>query len=396
MRPTWSDGIGSIYQGDALTVLRELPSATADCCITSPPYWGLRDYGLGDQGIGLEPTPEEWCAKLVAVFREVRRVLRDDATLWVNCGDAYASQGGHAGQGGSSQRQGRANISEQNRGSYSTVTPGLKPKDLIGLPWMLAFALRADGWYLRSDIIWSKPNPMPESVQDRPTSAHEHLFLLSKRERYYYDAEAIREPAEARDAGEIDGGPQRLPDGSRANEGRNYRRPNAPGAIESPFGQGFTRRAKRPAGWNDGPTELDRIGHYKQDGHGPRHEGFNGRYFDENWQPRQEALSRNKRNVWTIATQPYPEAHFATFPEALVEPCILAGCPVEGTVLDPFAGSGTTLAVAKRLNRDSIGIELNPEYLPLIERRCGREMAQTTMSWGAAQLGATQEEEGHG
>lgn len=339
--PDYQDGGGRVvYCGDALAVLRALPSESVNMCVTSPPYWGLRDYGtaqweggdaecdhvhrrearkaasgsstLGipadggprritddnayftesktqqyrdicgkcgavriDNQLGLEPTPEQYVAKMVAVFEEVRRVLRRDGTCWVNMGDSYANDGKWGGETGGKQ----AYLDDNNRkrvGREKRQT-GLKPKDLIGMPWMLAFALRDAGWYLRQDIIWHKPNPMPESVRDRCTKAHEYLFLLSKSARYYWDAEAIAE-------------------------------------------------------------KSDRV-------------------------------MANKRSVWTIVTEPYPAAHFATFPTKLVEPCVLAGCPEGGVVLDPFAGSGTTLQVARDLGRAAIGIELNREYIKLIEKR---------------------------
>jgi len=252
-----------ILQGDALEELRNLPDGGARCCVTSPPYWGLRDYRTDGQ-LGLERTPEEYVSRLVEVFREVRRVLADDGTLWLNLGDSYAAN--------RTYQVSPTKWSKLEQGQSAVVPPGLKPKDLVGIPWRVAFALQADGWYLRSDIIWAKPNPMPESVTDRPTKAHEYLFLLSKRERYYYDAEAIAE-------------------------------------------------------------------------------------------------RRNKRTVWTITTQPFPDAHFAVMPQALVEPCILAGSEPGDTVLDPFAGSGTVGVVALRHGRRFSGIDLNPEYVAMAQRR---------------------------
>lgn len=368
-----------ILLGDVLERLRELPDCSVQCCVTSPPYWGLRDYGVEGQ-IGLEASPDEHVAKLVDVFREVRRVLRDDGVLWCNYGDAYA-----ADQKG---------------------TSGLKPKDLIGLPWMLAFALRADGWWLRSDIVWHKPNPMPESVTDRPTRAHEYVFLLSKAARYYYDAEAIRKDAKPWNRGRCT-----APDAARGRVGAD--------------------------GYEQNSRQCDEI------------------------------KGANARTVWTINPQPTPEAHFATFPEALAERCIKAGTsqhgacskcgapwervtgekiPVEGrsagnlerkigcdhvpgashvgrgfpwsptatptvgwrptcdcgaiagthtypyaarpcVVLDPFAGSGTTLLVAERLGRDSIGIELNPAYVEIAKQRISRvdPMAPLTLPNGKVQ-----------
>lgn len=314
-----------ILTGDCREVLKTLPDASVHCCVTSPPYFGLRDYGVAGQ-IGLEPTPDEFVAELVAVFQEVRRVLRDDGTLWLNLGDSYSGHNPTGFRPGNETKNGGAS----NKNGVGRID-GLKPKDLIGIPWRVAFALQADGWYLRSDIIWHKPNPMPESVTDRPTSAHEHIFLLSKSARYFYDSEAVKEAAVAADLGEMDGGSQRARDGSNANGGRNYR------------------------------TD-------KQRGHGRRHAGFNGRW-DAMPKAEQQALGRNLRNVWTVATQPYSDAHFATFPPALIEPCIKAGCPTGGVVLDPFGGAGTTGMVADRLGRNAILIELNPAYAAMTSNR---------------------------
>ncbi len=360
--PAYSDGVARVYLGDALAVLRDLPDEAAQCCVTSPPYWGLRDYGLGGQGIGLEATVEEWIAHLVEVFREMRRVLRPDGTLWLNLGDAHAS------------------------------------KQLLMLPARLALALQADGWYLRSDIIWAKPNPMPESVTDRPTSGHEHIFLLSRRARYFYDAAAIRECSHVGDHPRNIREPlPSLVPGATPHSGIRHQIPrkgtHGRGGRDVPAGwnhasfkQGEGRGArtasnnhKPPAGWDFEAHGREGMGRFKQDGHGRRHEGFNGRHFDENWQPVELDLTRNSRNVWTFSTQPYPEAHFATFPDELARRCIAAGTMERDVVLDPFAGSGTTLAVAKRLNRDGIGIELNPDYLPLIVRRLEGEIAQPSL-----------------
>lgn len=331
-----------IRQGDVLDRLREMPDESVHCCITSPPYYGLRDYGVDGQ-IGLEETPEEFVGKLVEVFAEVRRVLRADGTLWLNLGDSYAGSWGAQSRGASdngtstltgSPLSGRQIAAHPKRsGKTGSIPTGAnyKPKDLLGIPWMIAFALRADGWYLRRDIIWSKPNPMPESVADRPTSAHEYIFLLSKSPTYFYDAEAIREARS-------------------------------------------TSRDPVPDGWAVEGTH-DAVSHSRRDrstekprGHSRRHAGFNDRW-DGMSKAEQSARGRNKRSVWEVATRPYPEAHFATFPEKLVEPMVLAGCPAGGTVLDPFVGSGTTLKVAVERGRDGIGIELNPEYVKLAERR---------------------------
>ena len=359
-----------IITGDALTELKNLDSGIVQTCITSPPYWGLRDYGCNGQ-LGLEPTPEEYVANLVAVFAEVKRVLRDDGTLWLVLGDSYA--GSHGTGGGSGDKQ-WTNLGSR-MDNRPEVPQALKPKDLIGIPWRVAFALQADGWYLRSDIIWAKPNPMPESVTDRPTSAHEHIFLLAKSRKYYYDQDAVREEAEWARWGE-------------QTCKKDYR------GIQ--------------------PIDMDSLEDRRTTG-------------------------RNKRNVWTVATKPYPEAHFAVFPDALIEPCVLAGssdkaCGVCGApwervvekeerpyvapskldrfgtgeagvhrnvggqytkwlaehpdktigfqptcdhdnnkgksiVLDPFMGAGTTALVALRNRREFIGIELNPEYVTLTEKR---------------------------
>jgi DNA modification methylase len=296
-----------IIQGDCIEGLRTLPDASVHCCVTSPPYWGLRDYGHDGQ-IGLEATPEAYVARMVEVFREVQRVLRDDGTCWVNLGDSYFGTGRgpthptgfHGGDNGTSF---------PTKGVYSHST--LKGKDLCGIPWRVAFALQADGWWLRQDIIWHKPNPMPESVRDRCTKAHEYVFLLTKSERYYYDAEAV----------------------SEASVGR-----------------------ERFGNWIKGQPCPDRQ--------------------DNNRQDMTPTTTRNRRSVWTVTTKPYSGAHFAVMPPDLVEPCIKAGCPEGGTVLDPFAGSGTTLAVAAELGRSGIGCEINPEYIELAEQRIAKSKAK--------------------
>ena len=265
-----------ILLGDCLDRLKELPDESVHCCVTSPPYFGLRDYGHAGQ-IGLENSPQDFVDKLVEVFREVRRVLRNDGTLWLNLGDTYAGSGGAGNQFGQIQN-GLAKYKQKGR----PKDIGLKPKDLIGIPWKVAFALQADGWFLRQDIIWHKPNPMPESVTDRCTKAHEYIFLLSKNERYYFDSDAIKELANGQDA-------------------------------------------------------ADTL--------------------------------RNKRSVWQVNLQPFSGAHFATFPPALIMPCVLAGCPEGGTVLDPFGGAGTTGLTSESHERNSILCEINPEYADLAEKR---------------------------
>ena len=364
----------TILNGDVIACLRSLPDACVQCVVTSPPYWGLRDYGVEGQ-IGLEPTPEEHVEKIVEVFREVKRVLRDDGTLWLNYGDCYAGSTTGADRppepGHTHEDNGRVKTGQENK--HRRPDAGLKPKDLVGMPWRIAFALQADGWYLRSDIIWSKPNPIPESVTDRPTKSHEYVFLLSKRPRYFYDADAIREA---------------------------HKEPNR--------GNGERDRVNYNTG---GIIGRGRVGEYE--------EGV--RLYNP--------AGRNRRTVWEIATQPMPDAHFATFPEALVEPCIKAGtsergaCPKCGApwrrsilsqssgsgdhravpgqnkpftiprgeylrstigweptctcggdpvpciVLDPFGGSGTVAKVARDLGRSSILIEINPEYVQIAKKR---------------------------
>lgn len=317
-----------VLVGDCLQQLKTLPDASVQCCVTSPPYWGLRDYGVDGQ-LGLEPTPDAYVQKMVAVFGEVRRVLKEDGTCWVNLGDSYA-----ANTGGGARPQGGASASPKiDATAYAarTVPSGLKQKDLVGIPWRVAFALQADGWYLRSDIIWHKPNPMPESVTDRPTKSHEYIFLLTKSERYFYDHEAIKEPAVC---------------------GWN--------------GSSFTDERDLAVRPNTGLKPRQSV----------KRGGFNGKTNDLIGREAFRAITddRNKRTVWTIATQPYPEAHFATFPPKLIEPCILAGSRHGDVVLDPFAGSGTTLYVAKELGRQFIGIELNPDYVKLIDKRLVQEV----------------------
>jgi len=329
-----------LLQGDCLSVLRTLPAASVHCCVTSPPYFGLRDYGHNGQ-IGMERTPAEYVAALVDVFREVRRVLRDDGTLWLNLGDSYANDkkwGGHTGGKHVAELHGQA-IGRSRRDT------GLKPKDLIGIPWRVAFALQDDGWWLRSDIIWAKTNAMPESVQDRPTRAHEYMFLLAQRERYYYDAQAIAEPAQ-------------FWQGAAATFERS-----GPVSQHVLPGQSAAQHSPERAGGKGGRNSFRGRGAEREGEKGPANR--EGRELaDVGYGP-----TRNKRSVWTVATRPYPEAHFATYPVELVQPCILAGSPAGGTVLDPFNGSGTTGVAAIGLGRQYIGIELNPAYRAMAERR---------------------------
>lgn len=332
----------TILEGDCLQRLRELPAGSAHCCVTSPPYWGLRDYGVAGQ-LGLEKTPQEYLERMVAVFQEVWRVLRDDGTLWLNLGDSYA--GSNMTGGINSKECGRRAermIQSRNTGA---VPDGLKPKDLCGIPWRVAFALQSAGWYLRSDIIWAKPNPMPESVTDRPTKAHEYIFLLSKSERYYYDYEAIKDPPSPDLIKQIE-------EGYNGHASKDF---EAVGAQDA-----SATKARIIDGYR---KKID-----KQRGHSRRHDGFNDRW-DHLTKEEQAMCGRNKRSVWTVATHAYRDAHFATFPPDLIKPCILAGCPVGGTVLDPFGGSGTTGQVAIELGRKAVLIELNPQYCTLIHQR---------------------------
>jgi DNA modification methylase len=304
------------HVGDCRALLAEVPDESIHCCVTSPPYWGLRDYGVDGQ-LGLEETPEAYVAAMASVFSEVRRVLRKDGTCWVNLGDSYAGQPcGVQGKNGANATRtaGKLGVRErlQHKGGES-----IKPKDLVGIPWRVAFALQASGWYLRSDIIWSKPNPMPESVTDRPTKAHEYLFLLAKSESYHYDGDAIKEPVS-----------------------KDY-------SSCSDYG-GFTKKARLKTGVaGDGESHAPSA-------------------IDSKWEPDQ---GRNRRSVWHVPTEPTPDAHFATFPRKLVDPCILAGCPPGGVVLDPFGGSGTVGRVAEDLGRHWLLFDLNPAYGEIAKRK---------------------------
>jgi DNA modification methylase len=377
--------------GDCREILRTLPDASVHCCVTSPPYFGLRDYGTAqwdggdpdcdhtiarsrgddikpgdkqgrsagsrpntqrvcscgarriDNQIGLESTPDEYVAQMVAVFREVRRVLRDDGTLWLNLGDSYASAGGVSqphrnSSGGFSGSNGlRTQGYAQAGGGFerpNTLNGSLKPKDLIGIPWRVAFALQADGWWLRQDIIWSKPNPMPESVTDRCTKSHEYIFLLSKSARYYYDADAIAEAVSPNTHARISQDLANQIGSERAHAGGKTN-----GNLKAVVKGSSRKLAMMGSGIKNNESFVNAV----------------CLLVDK----------RNKRSVWEVATQPYSEAHFATFPPMLIEPCIKAGCHVGGTVLDPFGGTGTTGMVADRLQRNAILIELNPDYLAL-------------------------------
>jgi DNA modification methylase len=346
----------TVIEGDCIATLRTLPAASHQCCVTSPPYYGLRDYGHAGQ-IGLEPTPEEYIERMVEVFREVRRVLRDDGTLWLNIGDSYAGSWGAQSRGGapsaSSTLAGNGHVGggpkikglsavqveaapKRTRTGSVAHLDGVKPKDLLMIPAMLALALRADGWWLRKDIIWHKPNPMPESITDRPTSAHEHVFLLAKSERYFYDAEAIKEDAATDEWPGI--GPQHE---SARDRGEEYK----------------PMRQSVPRGGFNGKTNAM-----------PGREAF-----------RAVVARRNSRDVWTIATQPFSAAsipgwdedhdHYAVMPPALAERCIKAGTRPGDVVIDPFGGAGTTGLVADRLGRGATLLELNPKNVRLARAR---------------------------
>lgn len=359
-----------IYQGNAVEVLKTFPEQSIDCCVTSPPYYGLRDYGTGkwiggdpncphrrmskgnvgdaiykrvcplcgavreDKQIGLEETPEEYIKRLVGVFREVKRVLKDDGTLWLNIGDSYWGSGSRGydftdkfTEASKLQEGSKGTINLSNIPKMVGNVDGYKNKDLIGIPWMLAFALRNDGWYLRQDIIWHKPNPMPESVKDRCTKSHEYIFLLSKQPKYYFDYEAIQEE-------------------SVQKKDKKH---------DEKHGSGGGTKTQQ----NSTHKNLQYNGQRNHSMHERREEGL----------PDIEYEKRNKRDVWNVATKPVKEAHFATFPKELIRPCILAGCRKDGIVLDPFFGSGTTGIVCVETQRHYVGIELNPEYIDICDRR---------------------------
>ncbi|OVE81191.1 hypothetical protein BVY04_03910 [bacterium M21] len=361
MEAAYSDNFTTIYQGNSLDVLKQLPDESVNCCVTSPPYWALRDYDCDGQ-LGLEENPDclgwatgDKCGEchvcnIVRIFQEVYRVLRSDGTLWLNYGDTYISNPTTTGKSFRRDRsecvprRGKTQTTKEAADfvgpNCSKVLPG---KSMVGIPWRIALALQADGWILRQDIIWQKPTAMPESVRDRCSKSHEYIFLLAKSPKYYYDKAAIKEPCTG----------------------------NAQGR-----GDGVNKKARFPTGWDGGTGGHDqKQGRYKNTG-----VGF-GHGHDKKPKPRvkQNASfsaavnevvdSRNRRSVWTVMSERYPEAHFATFPTKLIEPCILAGCPKDGVVLDPFMGSGTTAWVAMDHFRKSIGVELNAKYIELIKKR---------------------------
>lgn len=356
--------LNQCHIGDCRALMKDMASAgvRAQMCVTSPPYWGLRDYGAAGQ-IGLEPTLAEWVDVMVDVFRCVRDVLTDDGTVWLNLGDGYASTGGPGWQGKNGQRADRRFTLQRDTVAMRELArrppDGYKPKDLLGMPWRVAFALQDDGWYLRQDIIWHKPNPMPESITDRCTKAHEYMFLLSKTEQYYCDMEAIKEPASPLTNARQRGNGNLTPAGWATGKdhsaaahqtARNHRKVGAKlSGAPRDSRAGASARMGRGAAWRklaaaDSGTK-------------------NNDSFDEAMAVMPE--TRNKRSVWTIPSEPFAEAHFATFPTALIEPCVLAGSRKGDVVLDPFMGSGTTAQVAEHLGRQWIGCELQADYLPM-------------------------------
>ena len=318
-----------IINGNSLEVLKTLPDNSVDCCVTSPPYYALRDYGVEGQ-IGLEETPEAYIAKLSDVFMEVYRVLKPEGTLWLNIGDSY-----NGNKKGNTETIKHKVVAESND-FHKKLWKGAKQKDLIGVPWMLAFTLRSKGWYLRQDIIWEKGNPLPESVIDRCTKSHEYIFLMSKSQKYYFDYEAIQEEA------------------TSSGKPRVFGANNQKGTLRNDVGRVFNPRTKN----------------CQYDGQKPN--SFH--LSRENGEPDKEYYVRNKRDVWSVNVKPCSEAHFATYPFELIKPCILAGCPENGIVLDPFMGSGTTAIVARSLNRNYIGVELNPEYIKIAQKRLEKHL----------------------
>lgn len=331
-----------IIHGDCLESMKALVGlgleGTIDCCVTSPPYWGLRDYGVEGQ-LGLEKTPGEFIEKMVIVFEAVKKLLKPTGTLWLNMGDCYATTGGAGWQGKHGARANRTHSQRNLKKSFRPGLTGIKPKDLCGIPWRVAFALQDAGWYLRQDIIWSKPSPMPESVGDRCTKSHEYIFLLAKSSKYYFDAEAIKEPAEC--------------------------------AATDKWASGWAKEGSHTAISHQTVKYHPKLRDSAEKG------SFNGKHGDAAFRAVRE--TRNKRSVWTVVSQPFTDAHFATFPPKLIEPCILAGCPRGGTVLDPFFGAGTTGLVALQNSREFIGIELNPEYIKIAERRLKQADTTPTM-----------------
>lgn len=333
--------VNRIILGDCLEALKTLPDNSVDCCVTSPPYYALRDYGVEGQ-IGLEDTPEKFIEKLTEVFMQVHRILKPEGTLWLNIGDSYWGGGWRNAEfnehSGTLQKGSKGTYCGKTMPACKGVQGVYKPKDLIGIPWMLAFSIRNAGWYLRQDIIWHKPNPMPESVTDRCTKSHEYIFLFSKSQKYYFDYEAIQEPC-------TDQNRTNFQSGSRSNGINKDRNDNDLG--------------ERCKNWKPKTKNCQYDGQRPNSMHLRRGAGL----------PDETYIVRNKRDVWSVNVKPCKEAHFATYPTELIRPCILAGCPEGGVVLDPFMGAGTTAIVAKSLDRNYIGCELNPEYKEIAEKR---------------------------
>lgn len=364
--------INEITNIDALTGLQQLPDKSVQCIVTSPPYFGLRAYGTTPFAwpavnfsilgfpvsipeltceLGQEPDHFAFIGHLILIFREASRVLRDDGTIWLNMGDSYVSTAqGTMGDG--LHIKGISEETKNSRKMFRKKYSGVKPKDLVGIPWMLAFALRDDGFYLRQDIIWSKPNPMPESVTDRCTKAHEYIFMLSKSPKYYYDAAAIRTPAKESSIA-------RLAQDVAAQDGSS----RVPGKSNGKMKAVMTGFKPLP----DGQANI-RAARDKQRGHSRKHSGFNDRW-DQMSTEEQMSMGANKRDVWTVSTKPFKDAHFATFPEDLIVDMIKAGSRIDDTILDMFMGAGTTALVARKLNRNFIGSELNPDYIKIANKR---------------------------
>jgi len=335
--------LNRIHNLNCIEGLKLLPDNCVDCCVTSPPYFGLRDYGTEEQ-IGMEQTPDEFVDKLLQVFTEVKRVLKHEGTLWLNLGDSY----GGSGRGPAGNLNGEEHSMHEKHKPFKSQT--IKPKDLIGVPWMVAFALRANGWYLRQDIIWHKPNPMPESVTDRCTKSHEYIFLLSKSQKYFYDQEAIKTEVTKESV-------KRLAQDIANQKGSERVPGKTNGSMKAVIAKGLTIGGKKGREYNPQPGDP------------------NFRNGSEQW-GRQYVpdLMANKKSVWTVTTKPFKEAHFATFPEDLIVDCIKAGCPVDGVVLDPFMGAGTTALVSRKLNRNYIGFELNKDYISIATKRLHDEL----------------------
>lgn len=387
--------IDTVYLGDSLDVIKTFPDESIDCVVTSPPYYGLRDYGVDGQ-IGLEESPEDYIGKLVELFREIRRCLKKDGTIWVNLGDSYAGNCSRTSKG-------RAGMGAEREGVF-TKGGGLTSKQLMGIPWRFAFAMQADGWYLRQDIIWAKPNPMPESVTDRCTKSHEYIFLLSKSERYYFDHEAIQEEANTQLDPRIG---QRIEyDGMRKGEegtgqrsfvslktmprfGGNKYGDNDDTHFNTYSGKEWQPRTKNCQYDGQRPNSFHLMREDGEEWQPKVRWGHSSKAGQQHTQPYSKAVGhrdnsggfdcemsivdgvvmRNKRDVWTVTVKPNKEAHFATYPQDLISPCILAGCREGGVVLDPFMGSGTTGIVARKLGRHFVGVELNPEYQKMAVRR---------------------------